>query len=192
MEIQSATTVVLARKGNETSASEPESFINEQIEALEDWANATQKEANRDLLLFWVLKGGAAIIAASTSVLELFGAGRVVILLGFVSAALITVDGLRPRGLLHNARLAAVFEIRDLQNLAITRWQQAQLSHAKDSLDLRQEARGILGLIDRNRRSISAKLKADEANLSVSQVRPKDDGDEPKPEDGEQGKRAEG
>ncbi|MFO1434061.1 MAG: hypothetical protein U1F76_28895 [Candidatus Competibacteraceae bacterium] len=77
---------------------DPESIIQEQLDILESWVAHNISSARKDSIRFWVLKIPAISCSVSVSAVEAFGYGKLVILLGLVTAFCVGIDALFPGG----------------------------------------------------------------------------------------------
>ncbi len=99
----------------------PESLSNALLE-LEQWALKNQKKADRNAIAFWCLKGPAIAASGSLVIWDHFGLDGVGTVAGAIAAILVAFDGLNPRGMLRNAYVGAVLDIRNLEMKMINKW----------------------------------------------------------------------
>jgi hypothetical protein len=136
----------------------PDRAVIEQLAALENWAQANEKDALAGAIRFWLLKGPAFVCAVAASAAESFGQGRAVILLGALAAIAIAIDAAwsGPANAVHER---ALHDIRSLQNSIKLRWDRIRILHP-DSKDPARaaEALAILDTIQTKRDEIARYL----------------------------------
>jgi hypothetical protein len=106
-------------------------IIQEQLDYLESWTNINLSEARKDWWRFWVFKLPALISTVSITAFESFGYGKVVIILGVVSALCVGIDAAFPGGQLYNVHKQAANEARRLQHDILTKWRQVQFDESR-------------------------------------------------------------
>ena len=151
-----------SRSASVQSEINPEDFIQNQLDVLEEWIGRNSKMARRDSIRYWIFKIPAIICTVSVTAFEVFGYGQVNVVLGVVAAFCVAVDAAFPGGQLHNAHKRAANEARRLQHNAIGKWQKAQLD---TNVSLEEAARTIIDYIQRERTRIDKYVTDAEASL---------------------------
>lgn len=149
-----------------------EEVIRGQLDSLSAWALANNADARHDRRRYWLFKIPAIVCAASTSALEAFGFGAVVILLGVVAAVCIAIDAAYPGGLLHNTHRRAANELSLLVDRVQTEWDEITVAwrdaSTPEALQERTEAlRALLKMLQDEKSRINQYLTAGEASLDT-------------------------
>ncbi|OYW75024.1 MAG: hypothetical protein B7Z37_15270 [Verrucomicrobia bacterium 12-59-8] len=131
---------------------------------IQNWARTNKEDAQRDRLHFWMLKTPAILGGLGASALESFGYGTAVIILGFVTAVCVAIDGLHPRGRLFNVHKRAANELLTLQDSLATKWNQVKLQ-TSDSNKERKLMATMIEEIQREKQRISQYITNAEASL---------------------------
>jgi hypothetical protein len=136
----------------------PDRAVTDQLAALQNWAEANERDTVAGAVRFWLLKGPAFLCAVAASAAESFGQGRAVIVLGALAALAIAVDAAwsGPANSMHQR---AIHDIRGLQNSIKLRWDKIRIMHpdAKDPART-AEALAILDTIQTKRDEIARYL----------------------------------
>jgi len=142
----------------------PDKAVTEQLNTLETWARANQRDAFIGSLRFWLLKGPAFLCAVAASIAQTIGQGRAVIVLGAVAALAIAIDAAWTGPMTHVYR-RAIQDIRTLQNSVKLKWDKVRISYpdAKDPARSR-EALAILDTIQTRREEIAGYFGSPQAN----------------------------
>jgi hypothetical protein len=136
----------------------PEKAVNDQLAALETWAQSNEKDAASGVARFWLLKGPAFVCAVAASAAESFGQGRAVIVLGAVAALAIAIDAAWS-GPAVQVNKRAIHDIRGLQNSVKLKWDKVRISHPDPKDPSRStEALAILDAIQSRRDEIARYL----------------------------------
>jgi hypothetical protein len=148
----------------------PDKAVNEQLAALENWAQSNEKDALSGITRFWLLKGIAFVCAVAASATESFGQGRVVIVLGAVAALAIAIDAAWA-GPSIQVNKRAIHDIRSLQNSIKLRWDKVRISHpdAKDPART-SEALAILDAIQTRRDEVARYLASPQTSPPAEQT----------------------
>lgn len=162
-------------RGNESEDDQfptPRDIVDEQIAFLGKWVEALRREAKRDFVKYWIFKIPALTASVSSSALEAFGYGPVVIVLGVAGAFCIGLDAAFPRGLLHNVHKRAAAEARRLQADVLLEWRKLELLRSDDQ-GAREHVLRIIERIQVERTRIDQYVTAAEANLGGGPESPK-------------------
>src|SRR5206468_6308994 len=92
------------------------------LRELESWVQANAADATRATVRFWPLKVPAALSSGASAILALLGLKLISAIAGAIAGLCVVVDGVNPGGLLRNAFLRAVHELRELENDVLSRW----------------------------------------------------------------------
>ena len=149
---------------NSTSPDFGAEIIQEEVQQVQRWARANNRDARRDRIHFWMLKIPAILGGLGASALDAFGYGPVVIILGFVTAACVAIDGLYPRGRLFNVHRRAANELFSLQDQLATKRNAIRLQ-TPDIVRQRELLSSLLVEIEKEKRRISQYLTVAEASL---------------------------
>jgi hypothetical protein len=97
------------------------------VQKLEVWALQNQADARQDTIRFWALKLPAILFSAASSILILLKLEVVAAIAAAVATICVLIDGVNPGGMLRNAHLKAVHELRSLQHEVVAQWQVGSL-----------------------------------------------------------------
>lgn len=98
------------------SVANPRAILAAHIASLEKWALANERDARRDMWSFWALKIPAILAASAGGILAQYGWASAGAILGVIASVSVIIDGIYPRGMLHNTHVRAVHDLRDLTN----------------------------------------------------------------------------
>ncbi len=142
----------------------PDKAVSAQLDTLEEWAVANQRDALIASTRFWLLNGIAFLCAFSASMAQTFGQGRAVIVLGAVAALAVAVNAAwTGPGTQVNRR--AIQDIRNLQNSVKLKWDKVRISHPDSKHPARSaEALAILDAIQTRREDIARYLASPQAS----------------------------
>src|SRR5215471_16359136 len=133
----------------------PEKAVTEQIVSLDGWVRRNERDRRKVALRFWLLKLPAFTGAVAASVLEAFGYGREVIVIGAVVAFAIAIDSALT-GPSQTPYQRAIQDIRNLQNSVKLKWDKVRILHPDPKDNARLEAAlAILDAIQVRRNEIS-------------------------------------
>jgi hypothetical protein len=142
----------------------PDKAMSAQLETLEEWGVANQRDALIASTRFWLLNGLAFLCAVSASVAQTFGQGRAVIVLGAVAALAVAVNAAWTGPGTHVHR-RAIQDIRNLQNSVKLKWDKVRISHPDPKDPARSaEALAILDVIQTKREDIARYLASPQAS----------------------------
>lgn len=98
------------------AVADPRAILAAHIASLERWALANERDARRDMWSFWALKIPAILAASAGGILAQYGWAPAGAILGVIASVSVIIDGIYPRGMLHNTHVRAVHDLRDLTN----------------------------------------------------------------------------
>ena len=127
------TFVISKGRSGAAEADLPEPLSNVLLE-LEEWAKKNQREANRNAIAFWLFKGPAIAASGSLIIWDHFGMNGIGVIAGSIAGTLVVIDGLNPRGLLRNAYLRSVHDIRQLENRVMNKWRMRHHHDASETI----------------------------------------------------------
>jgi hypothetical protein len=155
--------------GSPSERFSPERALAEQLATLDSWARRNERDRLLVSLRFWLLKLPAFVGAAASSVLQAFGFGREVIVLGALVAMAIAIDA-SLSGPTQSAYHRAIQEIRNLQNSVKLKWDKVRILHPDPKDAARTEA--ALAILDaiQVRRNEIAKLFASPQTSPTSEA----------------------
>lgn len=147
-----------------------DAVIKQQLESLNQWAIANERDATKDRRRFWFFKLPAILCAASTAALETLGLGQVVVILGVISAICIAIDAIYPGGLLYNTHRRAANDIFQLREKVKTDWDKVLLAYPDSNAPERnKEAQDILTALEEKKQRIHEYITVAEASLDIRQ-----------------------
>ncbi len=140
------------------SAERAERDFTDRLRYLEDWAHENHKDARRDTIAFWILKVPAVVSSVCAGLIEHYHWDAASLTLGAIASFCIIIDGVRPRGMLRNVHLRAVYDIRDL----VARMQGQLASTEGDRI---QAIRKIIGASETERQRILSYIRDAETSV---------------------------
>jgi hypothetical protein len=139
----------------------PQEFLDE-MAAIKIWAEKNDKDAKRDLIMFWILKVPAILVTAGAALLVYFKLDVESIVASAVAAVCIMVDAVRPAGALYRVHRRAANQIHKLHGEMASQFRQGGLKN----LDLRARAAEILLNSQKERDRIATYITDAESTLS--------------------------
>jgi signal transduction histidine kinase len=127
---------------------------------LEKWARDNRRDALRETVAFWILKGPAIVASTSAGLLAHFQMPAVSLTLGVLSSVCMLIDSVQPRGLLKSTHTRALHDIRNLTTRMATEWR-SRSDHA-DPLTV---ARKIIADSEKERNRIATYVRDAEAAM---------------------------
>jgi len=97
-------------------------ILRRQVTEIEVWATANNRDATRESLRFWALKIPAIVGAGTAGLTGFLGWEIACLVIGGLASACVLVDSLNPAAKLRNAHLAAVHDLRQLQQDMTETW----------------------------------------------------------------------
>lgn len=97
-------------------------ILSRQVNDIETWAVSNNRDASRESLRFWALKVPAIVGAATAGVTGFLGWEIVCLVIGGLASACVLIDSLNPAAKLRNAHLAAVHDLRQLEQDMTETW----------------------------------------------------------------------
>jgi hypothetical protein len=94
---------------------------------VEQWVRDNQRDARSATIRFWALKTPALLSASAAGILGATGLRTTAAVLAAVASLCVLIDGVYPGGLLRNAFMRAVHELRALQNQVVADWRVGSL-----------------------------------------------------------------
>jgi hypothetical protein len=138
------------------------------IEGLRAWADANQKDARRDSIKFWSLKGPAILVAGSSGLLStLHLPVTVAIIFGLIGSMCVALDGVIRPGFLHKTHIRAVHDLLLLADNIRSQWNISYLSGRHSG----QDAAQILDHAEKKKQEIARYLKAEESDSLHDEVK---------------------
>ena len=151
---------------------ESDALIDAQIRNLVEFARINARDARRDRLHYWALKGPAIAGATAASTCAALGYGSVVIILAALAAICAAVDGVRPGGLLEKVHRKASKEAYRAAAALQAGWHLVQLECDGQLAQQRSRAADLLRAALAERQKITNYVTAAEADLGGSARRP--------------------
>jgi hypothetical protein len=128
---------------------------------LEAWAEANKKDARRDSIKFWSLKGPAILVVSSSGLLATMHLPVAIpLIFGLIGGLCVALDGVLRPGTLHKVHVRAVHDLLVLADNIQTQWNIADLS----GKELRQAAAQILEDAEKKKQGIAVYLKIAESD----------------------------
>ena len=134
----------------------------EYIEGLKAWADANKKDARRDSIKFWSLKGPAIVVASSSGLLATLHLSTTIsILFGLIGGICVALDGIIRPGIMHKTHIRAVHDLLFLANNIRSQWNISYLSGKHSG----PNAAEILETAEKKKQEIACYLKAEESDM---------------------------
>jgi hypothetical protein len=129
---------------------------------LESWVEANTKDAKRDTIAFWSLKGPAILTSSSAGLWAYFDLTPVAVVLSTLASMCILIDGLQPRGLLRNAHVRAVHDLRLLMSEIADNWRSRDARRSDSTVE-----REIIKWSQVHKAKIAKTLREAESTLNL-------------------------